>query len=73
MSWKAPILFRGGSKKLDEILKQLEEYREHHNISKRQMATIVGVGKSTYYNWLNGEPIKKIIILEKIKQILEEK
>lgn len=57
---------------MDETVKLIEEYRERHNLSKREIAAIIGVGKSTYYDWLNGKTIKKIVILNKIQQILEE-
>ena len=57
---------------MDETVKLIEEYRERHNLSKREMAVIIGVGKSTYYDWLNGKTIKKIAVLNKIQQILEE-
>lgn len=57
---------------MDAIVKKLEEYRTRNNVPKREMAAIIGVSKTTYYDWLNGKTIKKISVLEKIQQILEE-
>lgn len=57
---------------MDAIVKKLEEYRTRNNVPKREMAAIIGVSKTTYYDWLNGKTIKKISVLERIQQILEE-
>lgn len=57
---------------MDAIVKKLEEYRTRNNVPKREMAAIIGVSKTTYYDWLNGKTIKKILVLERIQQILEE-
>lgn len=57
---------------MDAIVKKLEEYRTRNNVPKREMAAIIGVSKTTYYDWLNGKTIKKISVLEKIQRILEE-
>lgn len=62
----------GGSTKVDVIVKKLEEYRTRNNVPKREMAAIIGVSKTTYYDWLNGKTVKKISVLERIQQILEE-
>lgn len=57
---------------MDAMIKKLEEYRTRNNVPKREMAAIIGVSKTTYYDWLNGKTIKKISVLERIQQILEE-
>ena len=57
---------------MDAIVKKLEEYRTRNNVPKREMAAIIGVSKTTYYDWLNGKTVKKISVLERIQQILEE-
>ena len=45
---------------IPDYLSELEKYREEQALSVRDMAALIGISKTAYYDWLNGKaPIIK--------------
>ena len=60
--------------KFVELVKELEEYRKAHNITRRQMAKRLGLRTNlTIYHWLIGNHIPYPRVAYKIMQILGKK
>lgn len=56
---------------IPDYLSELEQYRKEQALSVRDMATLIGISKTTYYDWLNGKAPIKIKTYEKIEEFLK--
>ena len=56
---------------IPDYLSELEKYRKEQALSVRDMAALIGISKTTYYDWLNGKAPIKIKTYEKIEEFLK--
>lgn len=56
---------------IPDYLPKLEQYRKEKALSVRDMATLIGISKTTYYDWLNGKTPIKIKTYEKVEKFLQ--
>lgn len=56
---------------IPDYLPELEKYRKEKALSVRDMAALIGISKTTYYDWLNGKAPIKIKTYEKIEEFLK--
>lgn len=55
---------------MDKLFEKLEQYRLRNNLTVTKLIGLVGIGRTTYYDWKNGKPPAKIKTYEKIKEFL---
>lgn len=56
---------------IPDYLSELEQYRKENDLSVRDMAVLIGISKTAYYDWLNGKAPIKIKTYEKIEKFLQ--
>lgn len=56
---------------IPDYLSKLEQHRKEKALSVRDMAALIGISKTSYYDWLNGKPPIKIKTYEKIEEFLK--
>lgn len=54
----------------DSLFEKLEEYRLLNNLPVTKLVELVGISRTTYYDWKNNKPPAKIIIYQKVEQFL---
>lgn len=53
-----------------KIFEELENFRNQNNIPVTELVQKLGIGRTTYYEWKNGNPPAKVEVYEKVKQFL---
>ena len=56
---------------IPDYLPKLEQYRKEKTLSVRDMAALIGISKTAYYDWLNGKAPIKIKTYEKVEKFLQ--
>ena len=54
----------------DSLFEKLEEYRLLNNLPVTKLVELVGISRTTYYDWKNNKPPAKMIIYQKVEQFL---
>ena len=54
----------------DNLFEKLECYRLRNNLTVTKLVELVGISRTTYYEWKNNNPPAKIIIYKKVEQFL---
>lgn len=56
---------------LQNIIYELEKIRDFKGLNRTDMAADVGISKSTYYRWCNGEFPRSMAVIDKANAYLE--
>lgn len=56
---------------LQNIIYELEKIRDFKGLNRIDMAADVGISKSTYYRWCNGELPRSMAVIDKANAYLE--
>jgi len=56
---------------MNELFDKLEQYRINNNLTVTKLTKLVGIGRTTYYDWKNGKPPAKLAIYLKVEEFLK--
>lgn len=54
-----------------KLFEELENYRITNQLSITKLVGLVGIGRTTYYEWKNGKVPAKLSIYEKVEKFLQ--
>ena len=54
-----------------KLFEELENYRITNQLSITKLVKLVGIGRTTYYEWKNGKAPAKLSVYEKVEKFLQ--
>ena len=54
-----------------KLFEELENYRITNQLSVTKLVKLVGIGRTTYYEWKNGKAPAKLSVYEKVEKFLQ--
>lgn len=54
-----------------KLFEELENYRTTNQLTITKLVELVGIGRTTYYEWKNGKAPAKLSVYEKVEKFLQ--
>jgi predicted transcriptional regulator len=54
-----------------KLFEELENYRITNQLSITKLVELVGIGRTTYYEWKSGKAPAKLSVYEKVEKFLQ--